>query len=161
MIVKHSIPPFYNKDSKVLILGSMPSVKSREANFYYMHPQNRFWKILEIVFNETIGDTINLKKAFLEKHHIALWDVIASCEINGSDDSSIKNVQVNNLNRIIKNSKIKYIFTTGKKAYNLYNKYCLKETSIEAIYLFSSSPANCAMSIDNLVTNFEQIKDKI
>lgn len=161
MKVNHPFSPFYDKESKVLILGSFPSVKSREANFYYMHPQNRFWKILELVFNESSGKTINLKKNFLKRHHLALWDVIASCEIVGSADSSIKNVRVNDINAIIKNSNIKYIFTTGKKAYDLYNKYCFKETGIKAICLLSPSPANCAKSLDILVNDFKQLKNKL
>lgn len=155
--VYHSFDAYYNKDSEILILGSMPSVKSRELGFYYMHSQNRFWKILELVFDEKIGLSIEDKKDFLKRHKIALWDVIASCEINGSSDSSIKNVVVNDINSIIKNSKIKYIFTTGKKAYELYNKYCISSTKLEAVYLYSPSPANCAISLDKIVENYKVI----
>ena len=161
MKVMHTILPFYTNESKILILGSMPSVKSRNANFYYMHPQNRFWKILEMVFNDSCGKTIESKKEFLIRHNIALWDVIASCEISGSDDSSIKNVCVNDLNFIINKSEIRYIFTTGKKAYDLYNKHCLSKTNIKAVYLLSPSPANCAKSIETLVDNYMQIKDRM
>lgn len=150
----HNLEPIYDKDSKVLILGSFPSVKSREVASYYAHPQNRFWKILESLYNEEIID----KKAFLLKHHIALWDVIASCDIKGSSDTSIKNVKVNDINKIIKTSKIEKIFTTGKKAYNLYNKYLLEETKIEAIYLPSPSPANASMSLEELVNEYKKIK---
>ena len=156
-IVYHTFEPFFTFESKILILGSIPSVKSRELKFYYMHPQNRFWKCLEEVFSEKTGSSINDKKIFLKKHNIALWDVIESCQINESSDSSIKNVKVNNLNKIIKNSKIEYIFTTGKKAYELYNKYCLKDTGIDAVCLYSPSPANCAISFDKLVGNYQVI----
>ena len=118
MRVYHTFPAFYKNDSEVLILGSMPSLKSREEGFYYMHPQNRFWCVLECLYNEKIGSSIEAKKEFLEKHKIALWDTIESCDITGSSDSSIKNVKVNNINEIIKDSKIKSIFCTGKKSYD-------------------------------------------
>ena len=157
MKVKHTLEPFYDKDSLVLILGTMPSVKSRELGFYYMHPQNRFWHILEKVFKEKIDNDIDSKKEFLKKHHIALWDVLESCNIDGSSDSSIKNIKVNNINKIIKNSNIKYIYTTGKKAYSLYNKYVLPKTNIEAICLYSPSPANCAVKMESIVENYQVI----
>ena len=157
MKVTHTFGPYYNSDSKILILGSMPSVKSRELGFYYMHPQNRFWLILEKVFNEKIGVSIEDKKQFLNKHCIALWDVLKSCEINGSSDSSIKNIQVNDINSLLKKTKITKIFTTGKKAYDLYNKYIFPKTNINAIKLFSSSPANCAISLEKIVENYQVI----
>ena len=123
MNVKHTLKPIYDKNSKVLILGSLPSVKSREVGFYYGHPQNRFWKTLEKVFNEQIGNSKEEKEEFLLIHHIALFDVIKECEISSSSDSSIKNVTPNNLNPILKKSQIKTIFTTGTKAHQLYKKY--------------------------------------
>ncbi len=154
--VNHSFPPFYDKDSEILILGSFPSVKSREEGFYYMHPQNRFWRILEKVYNTKIVD----KKDFLKSNHIALWDVIASCEINNSSDTSIKNIKVNNIKKIIKESNIKEIYTTGKKAYELYNKYIYPKTKIKATYLYSPSPANCAINFDTIVENYRVINKK-
>ncbi len=157
MRVYHTFPAFYKNDSEVLILGSMPSLKSREEGFYYMHPQNRFWKVLEYLFNEKISISIEAKKEFLERHKIALWDTIASCDIVGSSDASIKNVKVNDINEIIQNSKIKAIFCTGRKSYDLYNKYILPKTKIEAICLYSPSPANCAISMEVLVENYKQI----
>lgn len=157
MKVNHTFKEYYNKNSEILILGSMPSSKSRELGFYYMHPQNRFWKVLSIIFDEQIPGDIESKKLFLKKHKIALWDVIESCEIIGSSDSSIKNVKVNNINKVINDSKINKVFTIGKKAYELYNKYCLKDTKIEAVCLYSTSPANCAMSLDKLVENYRVI----
>lgn len=158
--VFHTFGAFYNRDSEILILGSMPSVKSRELGFYYMHPQNRFWQILSIVFNESIGNTIDDKKKFLSKHKIALWDVIQSCEISGSSDSSIKNVIVNDIKSIIDKSKIKYIYCTGKKSFELYNKFCFKTTNVSAVCLYSPSPANCAISLDKIVENYKVINKK-
>lgn len=160
MIVEHTLEPVYFKDSRVLILGTMPSIKSREVGFYYGHPQNRFWKTLEAVYNEKIENSIKGKIKFLKKHKIALFDVIKSCEISSSSDSSIKNVIPNDLNKIIKNSSIKAIFTAGQKAYELYNKFCLKDTGIEAICLPSTSPANCPKGIEEkLKREYSKIKD--
>ncbi len=162
MKVKHELPPIYNEHSEVLILGSLPSVKSREEKFYYAHPKNRFWKTLSAIFEEEIGNTIEEKKEFLYRNHIALFDVIKSCEIENSSDTSIKNVVPNNLKTIIKQSQIKFIFTTGRKAYDLYQKYCFPKTKIEAIYLPSTSPANCPKNIETtLVDSYQQIKEKI
>ena len=122
MKIKHELPPIYEKDSEILILGSIPSVKSREVGFYYGHPQNRFWKILAILFNEEFPITTDEKITFLKKHKIALWDVLASCTITKSSDASIKNIKTNDINDIIQRSNIKVIFTTGKKAYDIYQK---------------------------------------
>ena len=122
--VKHEIPPVYDKNSKILILGSFPSVKSRENQFFYHHPQNRFWKVLSGVVGCDIPVTIDDKKEFLLNNNIAVWDVIASCEIEGSSDSSIKNVVVNDLNKIIDTCDIKQIFCNGGKSFELYKKYC-------------------------------------
>lgn len=158
--VYHTFPVYYNEDSEILILGSMPSVKSRELGFYYMHPQNRFWLVLSKVFNEEISDSIEDKKVFLRKHKVALWDVIASCEIAGSSDSSIKNVKVNDIKWLLKRTKIKKIYTTGKKSYELYNKYCLNKTKINAICLYSTSPANCRIKLEELVENYQVINNK-
>ena len=124
--VKHEIPPVYDKNSKILILGSFPSVKSRENQFFYYHPQNRFWKVLSGVVGCDIPVTIDDKKEFLLNNNIAVWDVIASCEIEGSSDSSIKNVVVNDLNKIIDTCDIKQIFCNGGKSFELYKKYCEK-----------------------------------
>lgn len=160
MNVKHTLRPVYDSNSKVLILGSIPSVKSREVGFYYGHPANRFWKVLSKVYQEDIGNSIDEKINFLNKHHIALFDVIKSCTIEGSSDSSIKNPIPNNLNSIIKNSQIKAVFTTGTKAYQLYQKYCYPKTKIDAILLPSTSPANCKKGIeDELVTKYQVIKN--
>lgn len=153
----HNIQPLYDNNSKILILGSFPSVKSRETMFFYHHSQNRFWKIMSELFNDSF-DTIDNKKKNLLKYNIALWDVIESCEIKGSSDSTITNVKINNINSIINKSKIKTVFTNGKKSYELYNKYCLKETKIEAIPLPSTSPANAKYSLKQLIKEWNVIK---
>ena len=158
--VYHTFDAFYNSDSEILILGSIPSVKSRELGFYYMHPKNRFWQILSIVFKESIGKSVDDKKQFLSKHKIALWDVIESCDIYGSSDSSIKNVIVNDIKSILDKTNIKYIYCTGKKAFELYNKYCFNNTNVSAVYLYSPSPANCAISLDKIVENYKVINKK-
>ena len=158
--VYHELEPYYNTDSKVLILGSMPSAKSRELGFYYMHPQNRFWKTLAKVFDEDLPKAIDDKKDFLKRHKIALWDVIASCNITGSSDSSISNVKVNNINKLLKETNVEKIFTLGRKAYNLYNKYLLPKTKKEASYLPSTSPLYCPKGIDEKLYNeYLKIKD--
>ena len=158
--VYHELEPYYNTNSKVLILGSMPSVKSRELKFYYMHPQNRFWKTLAKVYDEDLPSSIDDKKDFLKRHKIALWDIIASCNIAGSSDSSISNVKVNNINKLLKETNVEKIFTLGRKAYNLYNKYLLPKTKKEALYLPSTSPLYCPKGIDEKLYNeYLKIKD--
>lgn len=150
-MIKHPFPPLYDKDSKILVLGSFPSIKSREQLFFYGHPQNRFWKVTAAVFGDDVPKSIEDKKAFLHKNHIALWDVIASCDIEGSADSTIKNVVPNDLDAIIKNSKVKRIFVNGKTAEKYYNKYTKDKLGRAAVCLPSTSPANAAWSIERLV----------
>ena len=157
--VKHEIPPVYDENSKILILGSFPSVKSRENQFFYHHPQNRFWKTLAAVVGCDTPISIEEKKKFLLDNNIAVWDVIASCEIEGSSDSSIKNVVVNDFNSIIYKSNIKQIFCNGGKSYDLYRKYCEKSTSMKAIKLPSTSPANARFSLDKLIAEWKIIDD--
>lgn len=154
-----SIPHFINKDSKILILGSLPSVASRDKGFFYAHPQNRFFKILAYVFNEEEPKSIENRKEFLLKHNIALYDVIFSCDIYGSSDATIENVEPINLKELLKEyPKIKKIFTTGKKAKELYDKYLLPQVGIEAISLPSSSAANASMNLEQLVEQYKVIK---
>ena len=157
--VKHEIPPVYDENSKILILGSFPSVKSRENQFFYHHPQNRFWKTLAAVVGCDTPISIEEKKKFLLDNNIAVWDVIASCEIEGSSDSSIKNVVVNDFNSIIYKSNIKQIFCNGGKSYDLYRKYCEKSTNMKAIKLPSTSPANARFSLDKLISEWKIIED--
>lgn len=147
----HLIEPIYDKDSKILILGSFPSVKSREANFFYHHPQNRFWRVLAAVYQDTVPEEIADKKAFLKRHQIALWDVIASCNIKGSSDSSISDVEVNDLNMIIANSSVKHIYTNGNLADKLYHRYFDTIIDLPVTKLPSTSPANAAYSLDKLL----------
>lgn len=153
----HPLKPIYNTQSQVLLLGSLPSIKSREEKFYYAHPQNRFWKVLASVLQEEVPTTKQEKTAMLLTHQLALWDVIHSCSIIGSSDASITDVKVNHLQEILKHSKIKYIFTTGKTAKKYYDKYCFKETGIEAINLPSTSPANAAYTLEKLIEAYQQI----
>ena len=158
MTQTHNFDPVYDKKSRVLILGSFPSVKSREIAFYYGHPQNRFWKVLGSVFNEEVPKDIEGKKNFLLKHHIALWDVIKSCDIVGSSDSSISNVVINDLELIFKIANIEKVFVNGTKAYELYMKYGYEKYKKEAIKLPSTSPANAVYSLDKLKEKWKIIK---
>lgn len=147
----HEIEPVYNENSKILILGSFPSVKSREGKFFYHHPQNRFWKVLAGILGSAVPETIEEKKEFLLQNHIAVWDVIASCEIEGSSDSSIRNVIPNDLNKILSTANIKHIYTNGGTASKLYRKYCYAQTQMEDVKLPSTSPANAAYSLGKLM----------
>lgn len=159
MRVNHTLEPIFDEYSKVLILGSIPSVKSRKDGFYYAHPSNRFWNTLEYIYDDKAGTSKNDKILFLKRHNIALFDVIKSCDILSSSDSSIKNPQVNDLMPILKVSNIKAIFTTGKKAYQLYQKYCYPSTKIDAIYLPSTSGANCRSSSLEIREAYSKIKE--
>ena len=153
----HPFPPVCDEDSRILILGTFPSPKSRQVNFYYGHPQNRFWRILPELFSETLVSDIEEKKAFLHRHHIALWDVIASCEIKGSSDSSIRNAVPNNLQSLIQRTEVERVFTVGSTATKLYEKYCERDTGIPAIMLPSTSGANARFSTEILIKAFSAI----
>ena len=155
----HPIPPLYDADCKILILGSFPSVKSREAMFFYGHPQNRFWKLMARLFDEDAPQTVEEKKSLVLRHHIAMWDTIHSCTITGSSDSSIKDVVPNDLSVILENSQVDRIFCNGATSYKLYMKYIFPQTRKEAVKLPSTSPANAANSLDRLVAEWQVIKD--
>lgn len=157
-MTQHPFPPLYDAQSRVLILGSFPSVKSREQMFFYGHPQNRFWRVLACVFNAQVPQTIEEKKKFLIKNRIALWDVIASCDIEGSSDSSIKNVRANDLSPILEGADIREIFVNGKTAEKYYNKYTLPSTGRKALCLPSTSPANAAWSVERLVEEWRRVR---
>lgn len=157
--VIHEIQPVYDKDSKILILGSFPSVKSREMGFFYGHPQNRFWKVLAHILETDIPETIEEKKKMLIEHHIAVWDVIASCTITGSSDSSIKDVIPNDFSEILSTAKIKRIYANGATAFKLYEKYAKKITGIEAVKLPSTSPANAAFGLEKLIEKWKIINE--
>ncbi|MGN1123269.1 MAG: DNA-deoxyinosine glycosylase [Eubacterium sp.] len=148
--VIHPIKPVFNSSSKILILGSFPSVKSREQGFYYGHPQNRFWKVIARVCNADIPTAIDEKTKLILDNGYALWDVIHSCEIDGSADSTIKNVTVNDVKSVINQSQINAIFVNGKKAMQMYKKYLEKDIAIEPVLLPSTSPANASWSEDRL-----------
>ncbi len=150
--------PLYNKDSKILILGSFPSVKSREQKFFYGHPQNRFWKVISSVFECNEPKNIEEKKHLLLENGIALWDVIASCEIIGSADSTIKNVKVNDISKILKETNINKIFVNGKTAEKYFKRYTKNQINIDASYLPSTSPANAAWTLERLVDEWKVIK---
>lgn len=156
MKVMHEFKPIYDNKSKILILGTMPSIKSRANKFYYSNPTNRFFKIMESLFNTKLLSNDD-KKAFLLKNKIALWDVCKECDILASSDSSIKNIIPNDISIILKSSPIKAIFTTGKTAYKLYQKYIFPTTKIEAISLPSSSSANASYSLDKLINEYQII----
>ena len=157
-MITHPFPPLYDKNSKILILGSFPSVKSREQMFFYGHPQNRFWKVIAAVFECDVPETIEEKKTFLLENGIALWDVIASCEITGSSDGSIRNVKVNDISKILEEADISRIFVNGKTAEKYYKKYTKAQTGREAVCLPSTSPANAAWSVDALIEEWKVIK---
>ena len=150
-MIIHPIPPVYDAQSKILILGSFPSVKSREAMFFYGHPQNRFWKVLAALFNEPLPTDIPRKKELLLRNHIAVWDVIHSCDIVGSSDASIRNVTVNDLQLILNSSPINGIYTNGSTAGRLYAKHAEPVTGRPATVLPSTSPANAAWKLDRLI----------
>ena len=155
-MIKHPIPPLYDKSSKILILGSFPSQKSREAMFFYGHPQNRFWRVLSSILETPLPQSIEEKKSMLLDNGIALWDSIASCDIIGSSDSSIKNVVPNDLTPILEESDIKAIFTNGKTSDKYFKKY---NPNLSAICLPSTSPANASRSIEVLVDEWKIIKN--
>lgn len=156
--IVHSFEPVYDKNSEILILGTLPSVKSRENHFYYGHKQNRFWSLLAKLLDVPVPETIEQKKEMLLAHRIAIWDVIQSCDIKGSSDSSIRNVEPTDLCRLLKQTKVKRIFANGNKAGQLYRKYQLPHTGIEAVVLPSTSPANAAWSLDRLCEAWAVIK---
>lgn len=147
---RHPFAPVWNADSEILILGSFPSVKSRQNAFYYGHPRNRFWTVLAAVLEQQVPVTVEEKRQFLLKNHIALWDVIASCDIAGSSDSSIRSASANPVGMLLEQARIKRIFLNGATAEKLYNKYLLPQLGIPGIRLPSTSPANASWSGEKL-----------
>lgn len=171
--VTHEIEPVWNRESKILILGTMPSPKSREAGFFYMHPRNRFWQVLPEIFDEQFkyandapnkDEAICERKEFLLRHHIALWDVLASCDIHGAADSSIQNAKLNDFSEIFEKTRIQQVFCTGKKAFNLWKKHCASEykerLGVTAECLPSTSPANVRCSLEQLIEAYKVIRGK-
>ena len=153
----HSIEPVFDTESRVLILGTMPSPKSREVQFYYGHPQNRFWRVLAAVLGEEVPQSVPEKKAMLLRHRIALWDVLAECEITGASDSSIRNPVANDLSVILDHAPVQAVFTTGATAWKLYTRLQKPHTGIEAVRLPSTSPANCAVKMEALTEAYKAI----
>ena len=157
-MVQHPIEPVFDCHSRILILGSFPSVRSRQAHFFYGHPQNRFWNVLATVTGSPLPQTTDEKRSFLLSNRIALWDVIASCEITGSSDSSIRNVVPNDLSRILDAADIRQIYVNGKTAEKYYNKYLRDALGRKAVCLPSTSPANAAWSLERLCSAWEIIR---
>ena len=155
--VVHPFAPLFDENSKILILGSFPSVISREVNFYYGNKNNRFWQVMVKVLDHPIVDSIEEKKKMLLENHIALWDVIESCEIIGSSDSSIKEVKLNDINYLLINSQINKIACNGNKSYQLYDKYIYGKTNLKAIRLPSTSSANASYSLDKLIDEYKKL----
>ena len=153
----HPFPPIYDHSSKTLILGSFPSVVSREVSFYYGNPRNRFWSVLSEVFGEPFPKTVKEKESLVLSRGLALWDVIKSCDITGSADGSIKNAEVNDIASFVNGSKIDRIFINGKTAAKLYDRFCSKIISVKSVVLPSTSPANAAFSLEDLVEKWKII----
>ncbi|MGF3067027.1 DNA-deoxyinosine glycosylase [Facklamia sp. P12945] len=153
----HPLKPFYKKDSKILILGSFPSVKTREYGFFYGHPQNRFWPLMEKLFNEALSSNIEERRKFLMNHKIAVYDSIYQCDIVGSSDASIKNVIPSNLKMIFDKASIQQVFCNGTTSYKYYQKYHAKDMGIRGIKLSSTSPANARFRLDDLFLEWKKI----
>lgn len=160
MTVQHPLPPLFSEQSRVLILGSFPSVKSREGMFFYHHPQNRFWKVLAAVFDCSVPETIEEKRRLVLDNNLALWDVIAQCEIVGSSDASIRDVVPTDLSRILDHAPIQAVFCNGSTAFRMYRKHQLARTGMEAHALPSTSPANAAWQLPRLVEAWQVIREE-
>lgn len=158
--ITHPFPPLYDENSRTLILGSFPSVKSREAMFFYGHPQNRFWKLIAELYGEDVPSTIEEKSSLVLRNRLALWDSIHSCTITGSSDSSVRDVVPNDISGIIRNSKIERIFCNGALSHKMYMKFIFPSTGIEARKLPSTSPANAAYSLERLAREWSVIKER-
>ena len=156
--LNHPFGPLYDESSRVLILGSFPSVKSREQNFFYGHPQNRFWKVVSAIFGQPVPQTIEEKKQLILGNGLALWDSIASCEITGSSDSSIRNARANDIRIILDSCNIERIYCNGRKSHELYKKYIEPQTGREAVCLPSTSPANAQWTLEKLIEAWSVIR---
>lgn len=160
-MIVHPFPPLFNEESEVLILGSFPSVKSREQRFFYGHRQNRFWKVMACVLNCPTPESIEEKRAMLLGNHIAVWDVIGSCNITGSSDASIQDAAPNDLSPIFDGAQIRAVYANGGKAYELYQKYLYPQNGREIVRLPSTSPANAAFSLEKLVEQWKVIGQEL
>jgi len=156
--LRHTINPVFDERSRVLMLGSFPSPKSREAGFFYGHPQNRMWRVLAAVIGEgAVPQTTEERTAFLLRNRIAMWDVIASCTIEGASDASIRDVVPNDLSRMLDVAPIKAVFCTGGKSHQLYRRYQEPVTGISAVKLPSTSGANASWSLERLVGAYRAV----
>lgn len=158
---RHNIDPVYDEHATVLILGSFPSVKSREQQFFYGHKQNRFWRVMAQVLACPVPESIEQKREMLLAHHVAVWDVIASCEIMGSSDASIRDVVPNDLSRILSCADIRAIYTNGGKAHQLYQKYIFPMNGRADCLLPSTSPANAGYSLERLVESWQVVRENV
>lgn len=156
-LVRHTIDPVFDADSRVLMLGTMPSPKSRESGFYYGHPQNRFWKVMAALFDEPVPETNDQKRSLALHHGVALWDVLSECTIEGASDGTIADCVPNNIGSILAKAPIQAVFCTGAKAAELYGKYCEPQTGMACTRLPSTSPANAAKSLEQLVEAYRAI----
>lgn len=159
--VFHELPPVFDRDSRILVLGTIPSPKSREQGFYYGHPRNRFWKMMSLVFEEPMPETVAERHAMALRNHVALWDVLASCTIRGAEDASIRDAVPNDIRLILSQADIRAVFTTGSRAGALYRKYCEPVCGVPCIGLPSTSPANCRMKDDELLSYYKQMKEYV
>lgn len=159
--VTHPFGPLYDENSEVLVLGSIPSPKSREVNFFYGHPQNRFWPVLAAVFGEPAPRSIEEKRALALRHHVALWDTLASCEIRGASDAAIRNPVPNDIAGLIAKTRIRAVFCTGAVSHKLYTRLCQPQTGIPAGRLPSTSPANAAWSFARLIEAYRVLREVV
>ena len=157
--IDHPFGPLFSESSRVLILGSFPSVKSREQQFFYGHPQNRFWKVIAALFHQEVPETIGQKKELILSNNLALWDSIASCIVTGSSDASIREVKPNDLRIILDHAPIERIYCNGRKSHEMYEKAILPSLGREAACLPSTSPANAAWSLEKLIAAWSVIKE--
>lgn len=159
--VEHPIGPVFDADSRVLVLGTMPSPASREAGFYYGHPRNRFWPVMARLFDEPVPQGSQERRGFALRHRIALWDVLASCEIRGASDATIADPSPNDLRAIVGHAPIAAIFTTGATAWNLYRRLCEPQVGMAAVKLPSTSPANASWGLERLVKAYRVVREAV
>ncbi|MBQ8751824.1 MAG: DNA-deoxyinosine glycosylase [Clostridia bacterium] len=156
--IQHPLAPIWTPESRVLILGTMPSPRSRQEQMYYAHPQNRFWPVLAAVYDEPVPHTGEERCGLLCRHRIAVWDVLARCRIEGAADSSIRDPEPNDIAGLLKNAPIQAVFTTGQTAARLYHRLCEPHTGIEAVALPSTSPANARRSLADLIAAYAVLR---
>ena len=157
--VFHTLDPIYGPESHTLILGTMPSPRSRACGFYYAHPQNRFWRALSAVYGEAVPPDTAAQQAFILAHGLALWDVLARCDIGGASDASIRNPVPNDIAWLAAAAPIRRIFTTGAAATRLYRRLCEPRVGLPCTMLPSPSAANCRLSLDSLTAAYGALRE--